>query len=53
MLGDSITAVGFAICFYYGFTGLACAWYYRHDLFKSLRHFFLVGGGVAGAEKPR
>ena len=43
VLGDSITALGFSICFYYGFTGLACAWYYRHDLFKSVRHFVLVG----------
>jgi amino acid transporter len=43
VLGDSITALGFSICFYYGFTGLACAWYYRHDLFKSARHFVLVG----------
>ena len=43
VLGDSITALGFSICFYYGFTGLICAWYYRHDLFTSVRHFFLVG----------
>ncbi len=43
VLGDSITALGFSICFYYGFTGLACAWYYRRDLFKSVRHFVLVG----------
>ena len=43
VLGDSITALGFSICFYYGFTGLACAWYYRRDLFTSVRHFFLVG----------
>jgi amino acid transporter len=43
VLGDSITALGFSICFYYGFTGLICAWYFRHDLFKSVRHFFLVG----------
>ena len=43
VLGDSITALGFSICFYYGFVGLACAWYYRHDVFTSVRHFFLVG----------
>jgi len=24
VLNDSITALGFAVCFYYGFTGLAC-----------------------------
>ncbi len=29
VLGDSITALGFAVCFYYGFTGLACGWYFR------------------------
>jgi amino acid transporter len=43
VLSDSITGLGFAICFYYGFTGLACAWYFRHDLFKSVRGFFLAG----------
>jgi len=42
-VGDSITALGFAVCFYYGFTGLACAWYYRRDVFKSVRRFVLVG----------
>ena len=29
ILQDSITAIGFQICFYLGLTGLACAWYYR------------------------
>lgn len=29
ILQDSITALGFQICFYLGLTGLACAWYYR------------------------
>ena len=29
VLNDSITALGFAVCFYYGFTGLACGWYFR------------------------
>ena len=29
VLGDSITALGFSVCFYYGFTGLACAVYFR------------------------
>jgi len=43
LLGDSITAVGFAICFYYGFTGIACAVYFRKELFKNARRFFLVG----------
>ncbi|HEV2997817.1 MAG TPA: APC family permease [Solirubrobacteraceae bacterium] len=43
VLTDSITAIGFPICFYYGFTGLACAVYYRHELLKSTRHFVLLG----------
>ena len=29
VLGDSITALGFSILFYYGFTGLVCAVYFR------------------------
>lgn len=32
ILQDSITAIGFQICFYLGLTGLACAWYYRGEL---------------------
>jgi amino acid transporter len=43
VLNDSITALGFAVCFYYGFTGLACGWFFRHELFKSVRGFILAG----------
>jgi amino acid transporter len=43
VLGDTISALGFAVCFYYGFTGLACAVYYRKELFKSVRNFVLAG----------
>ncbi|MEO6858370.1 MAG: APC family permease [Solirubrobacteraceae bacterium] len=43
VLGDTISALGFAVCFYYGFTGLACAVYFRRDLFKSARNFLLAG----------
>ena len=32
ILQDSITAIGFQICFYLGLTGLACGWYYRKIL---------------------
>jgi amino acid transporter len=42
-LSDSITAIGFPICFYYGFTGIACVVYYRHELFNSARDFILLG----------
>ena len=37
-----IAALGFAVCFYYGFTGLACAVYFRRDLFKSVRNFVML-----------
>lgn len=43
VLGDSVAAIGFAICFYYGFTGLACIIYFRRELTKSVRNFVLVG----------
>jgi amino acid transporter len=43
VLGDTISALGFAVCFYYGFTGLACAVYFRRDLLGSARNFFLAG----------
>jgi amino acid transporter len=43
VLGDTISALGFAVCFYYGFTGLACAVYFRRDLFKSVRNFVFAG----------
>jgi amino acid transporter len=52
ILGDTITGLGFAILFYYGFTGLACAVYYRRELLKGPRRLLLAGivplaGGVA------
>jgi amino acid transporter len=43
VLGDTISALGFAVCFYYGFTGVACAFYFRRELMKSLRNFLLAG----------
>jgi len=43
ILGDSITGLGFSILFYYGFTGLACAVYFRRELFKSVHRALLVG----------
>jgi len=45
VLDDSITAIGFPICFYYGFTGVACPIYYRYELGKSVRNFLLLGVG--------
>jgi amino acid transporter len=43
VLIDSITAIGFPICFYYGFTGIACTVYYRRELLKSAHNFFFLG----------
>jgi amino acid transporter len=45
VLLDSISAVGFPICFYYGFTGIACAIYYRRELRKSVKNFMFLGAG--------
>ena len=42
-LEDSIVAIGFPICFYYGFTGIACIVYYRRELRNSARDFILLG----------
>jgi amino acid transporter len=45
----AVVALGIPVCFYYGSTGLACAWYYRKEIFTSARKFLLVGlGPVAG-----
>jgi amino acid transporter len=51
ILADSIAAVGLLIAFYYGLTGFACVWFYRHTLTSSFRHFIMRGlfpllGGV-------
>jgi amino acid transporter len=39
----AVVALGIPVCFYYGTTGFACAWYYRKELFESARKFVLVG----------
>jgi len=43
ILGNSISALGFGIAFYYGITGYACVVYYRKHIFKSLKNFFYIG----------
>lgn len=44
ILEDSISALGFQICFYLGLTGVACAWFYRNlirtNFLSSLTHVF-------------
>jgi hypothetical protein len=39
----AVVALGIPVCFYYGSTGFASAWYYRRELFQSARKFLLVG----------
>lgn len=51
VLSDSIAAVGLLIAFYYGLTGFAAVWFYRHHIFDGFRDFFMKGlfpltGGV-------
>ncbi len=43
VLGDSITALGFLIAFYYGITGLACVVYYRKALLARFSSFVSLG----------
>jgi amino acid transporter len=47
----AVIALGIPVCFYYGSTGFASAWYYRKEIFTSARKFVFVGllpflGGV-------
>ena len=41
--GDLISNIGVLVAFYYGITGLACAWAYRHILFRSATNLILAG----------
>jgi amino acid transporter len=43
VIGDSVTALGVMIAFYYGLTGFACVWYYRATLTESARSVWLRG----------
>ncbi|MDP9117416.1 MAG: APC family permease [Actinomycetota bacterium] len=43
LIRDAVTAIGVMIAFYYGFTGLACVWYYRKELGNSRNDFLLKG----------
>ena len=40
---DAISALGIMVCIAYGGTGLACTVYYRKEILKSARSFFLMG----------
>ncbi|HEX3975271.1 MAG TPA: APC family permease [Solirubrobacteraceae bacterium] len=43
VLGDCVAGLGFLVCTYYGFTGFACTWFYRHQLTKSVKNFVRLG----------
>jgi amino acid transporter len=42
-LFDTLSALSLMIAFYYALTGFACAIYYRHELFKSVKNFLFIG----------
>jgi len=51
LLNALVESLGVMIAFYYGLTGLACAWFYRRTLLTSARNFVFRGlfpfvGGV-------
>lgn len=43
VIGDAVTTCGIYIAYYYGLTGFACVWYYRHNLTSSARNFMMQG----------
>lgn len=42
VIDDSINAVGFQVAFYYGLTGLACAWCFRRQALNGVGRFVLL-----------
>ncbi|MGA4538591.1 APC family permease [Uniformispora flossi] len=43
VLEDTIAALGLMICFYYALTAFSSVRYFRHDLRRSVRDFFIKG----------
>ena len=43
VLADCVAGLGILVCIYYGFTGFCCTWFYRRELTKSVRNFFMLG----------
>ncbi|MGO8875237.1 MAG: APC family permease [Acidimicrobiales bacterium] len=43
VLFDSISGLGFSICFYYAVTGFACPVYFRRFLLRSTKNFVCMG----------
>ena len=42
-LFDSLSALSLLIAFYYALTGIACAIYWRHELFRSAKNLVFIG----------
>ena len=43
VMSSLISSIGIMVCFYYGMTGLACAYYYRKVLLRSRKDLFMKG----------
>ncbi|MFZ0229843.1 MAG: hypothetical protein WA622_28715 [Mycobacterium sp.] len=43
MLADVVVGVGLLVSLYYGFTGIACAVFFRRELHKSLANLLTMG----------
>ena len=43
VLVDTILSLGLMICFYYGLTAFAAAWYFRHEARRDVKSFILKG----------
>ena len=43
VISDAVSALGVMIAFYYGLTGIICAWYYRSTLGESARNLWIRG----------
>jgi amino acid transporter len=52
LIADAFTSLSMTIAFYYGMTGIACTWFYRHHLLHSAKNFLflavlpLFGSGI-------
>ena len=51
VIQDSVSALGVWIAFYYGLTGLSCAWYFRTTLRESPTQFVVAGHPAAARRR--
>jgi hypothetical protein len=43
ILADTILSIGLAIAFYYALTSYACIWFFRREIFTTVRNFLFKG----------